>query len=384
MAKRDYYEILGVSKTATAEELKKAYRKRAIEFHPDKNPGNKEAEEKFKEAAEAYEVLNDEQKRARYDRFGHQGMGGAGGGGGFQGGGMSMDDIFENFGSVFGDGFEGFFGGQRGGGGKRQNVGGNLRLRVKMSLADIANGAEKKLKVKKKVKCTTCSGLGAKDKSGFKTCSMCNGAGSVRRVTNTFLGQMQTTTSCPQCHGEGSTISNKCGSCHGSGLMDGEELISVNIPAGVVEGMQLNLSGKGNAGERNGVNGDLFILIEEEPNDVLKREGNNVVYHLHISFPEATLGGSFEVPTIDGKAKIKVDPGTQAGKILRLRGKGLPSVNSYGKGDQLIDINVWTPQKLSSEEKTLLEKLAQSENFKPNPQKGDKGFFERMKEFFTE
>ncbi len=383
MTKRDYYEILGVAKNASTEELKKAYRKKAIEFHPDKNPDNKEAEEKFKEAAEAYEVLSDDQKRGRYDKYGHKGVGGANGGG-FQGGGMSMDDIFENFGNVFGEGFEGFFGGQRGGGGRRQNVGGNLRLRVKMTLEDIANGAEKKLKVRKKIKCNTCSGLGAKDKSSFKTCSMCNGAGSVRKLTQTFLGQMQTTTTCPQCQGEGSTISNKCGTCHGSGIMDGEELISVNIPAGVVEGMQLNLSGKGNMGERNGANGDLYVLIEEEPHEILKREGNNVVYHLHISIPEAALGASFEVPTIDGKAKIKVEPGTQAGKILRLRGKGLPSVNSYGRGDQLIDVNVWTPQKLSSEEKQLLEKLAHSENFKPNPLKGEKGFFERMKEFFTE
>ncbi len=383
MAKRDYYEILGVSKSASAEELKKAYRKKAIEFHPDKNPGNNEAEEKFKEAAEAYEVLSDEQKRARYDRYGHQGVGGASGGGGFNGG-MSMDDIFENFGSVFGDGFEGFFGGQRSGGGRRQNVGGNLRLRVKMSLEDIANGAEKKLKVRKKVKCSTCHGLGAKDKSGFKTCGTCNGQGSVKRVTNTFLGQMQTTSTCPSCQGEGSTISNKCTGCHGSGIMDGEELINVNIPAGVQEGMQLNLSGKGNAGERNGMNGDLYILIEEEPHEILKREGNNVVYHLHISIPEAALGASFEIPTIDGKAKIKIEPGTQAGKILRLRGKGLPTVNSHGKGDQLIDVNIWTPQKLSSEEKAILEKLSHSENFKPNPLKGEKGFFERMKEFFTE
>jgi len=381
MAKRDYYDVLGVAKSAGADEIKKAYRKKAIEFHPDKNPGNKEAEEKFKEAAEAYEVLSDDQKRSRYDRYGHQGVGGASSGG-FNGG-MSMEDIFENFGSVFGDGFESFFGGQSRGG-RRHNVGGNIRLRVKMSLEEIANGAEKKLKVKKKIKCNVCNGIGAKDKSGFKTCSMCNGSGTVRRVTNTFLGQMQTTSTCPQCHGEGSIISHKCGSCHGSGIMDGEELISVSIPAGVQEGMQLNLSGKGNAGERNGANGDLYILIEEEPHEILKREGNNIVYHLHISFPEASLGGTFEVPTIDGKAKIKIEPGTQAGKILRLRGKGLPTVNSYGRGDQLIDINVWTPQKLSHEERILLEKLIHSENFKPNPAKGEKGFFEKMKEFFTE
>ncbi len=382
--KRDYYEVLGVSKNATAEEIKKAYRKKAIEFHPDKNQGNKEAEEKFKEAAEAYEVLSDENKKARYDRFGHQGVGGASGGGGFGGGGMSMEDIFDNFGSIFGDGFEGFFGGGRGGGGgRRQNVGGNLRLKVKMTLEEIANGAEKKLKVRKKVKCHTCSGLGAKDKSGFKSCTMCNGSGVVRKVTNTFLGQMQTTSTCPQCQGEGNTISNKCTTCHGTGVTDGEELIAVNIPAGVQEGMQLNLSGKGNAGERNGMNGDLYIQIEEVPHEILKREGQDVVYHLHISIPEAALGGTFEVPTIDGKAKIKLDPGTQAGKILRLRGKGLPTVNSYGKGDQLIDINVWTPQKLTSEERAILEKLAHSENFKPNPAKGEKGFFEKMKEFFT-
>jgi molecular chaperone DnaJ len=379
--KRDYYEVLGVGKNATAEEIKKAYRKKAIEFHPDKNPGNKDAEEKFKEAAEAYEVLSDESKRGRYDRFGHQGMGSQGGG---FGGNMSMDDIFENFGSIFGEGFEGFFGGGSRGGGRRQHVGGNLRVKVKMTLEEVAEGAEKKLKVKKKVKCDTCGGSGAKDKSSFKSCSMCNGNGVVKKVTNTFLGQMQTTATCPQCHGEGSTISNKCGTCHGSGIMDGEELISVNIPAGVQEGMQLNLGGKGNAGERNGVNGDLYIQIEEVPHEFLVREGRNVIYHLHISIPEAALGGSFEVPTIGGKAKIKLEPGTQAGKILRLRGKGVPAVNSYGRGDQLIDINVWTPQKLSSEEKAMLEKLAHSENFKPNPGKNEKGFLDRMKEFFTE
>lgn len=385
MAKRDFYEILGVSKSATAEEIKKAYRKKAIEFHPDKNPGNKEAEEKFKEAAEAYEILSDPDKKARYDRFGHQGVGGNGGPGGGYGGGMSMDDIFQNFGDIFGgSGFESFFGGQGRQGGRRANIGSNLRVKVKLTLEEIANGVEKKIKVNKKVKCKTCSGSGAKDGSGFAACKTCNGTGAVRRVTNTILGQMQTTTTCPSCQGEGRTISNKCGSCHGSGLMDGEEIVSVNIPAGVSEGMQLSMSGKGSAGERNGINGDLLILIEEVPHDTLKREGNNLIYELYISIPQAILGTSLEVPTVDGKVKIKIEPGTQGGKILRLRGKGLPSVNGYGRGDQLIDVNVWTPQKVSSEEKAMLEKLANSESFKPNPGKNEKGFFDRMKEFFQD
>jgi molecular chaperone DnaJ len=385
MSKRDYYDILGVSKGSSADEIKKGYRKMAIKYHPDKNPGDKEAEESFKEAAEAYEVLSNPEKRQRYDQFGHAANASSASGGGYGGGGMDMNDIFSQFGDIFGGGspFEGFFGGggqQRGG--RRVVKGTNLRIKVRLSLEEIANGAEKKIKVNKQVLCGTCDGTGAKDKSSFQTCKTCGGQGSVRRVTNTILGQMQTTSTCPTCNGEGTQIISKCTTCHGDGVVRGEETISINIPAGVSEGMQLSMASKGNAAPRGGVPGDLIILIEEIPHETLKRDGNNIIYDLHISFVDAALGTSIEVPTIDGKAKIKIDPGTQGGRILRLKGKGVPEVNSYHRGDQLIHINVWTPKALSREERDLLEKLQNSPNFKPNPGKNEKSFFERMKEYF--
>jgi molecular chaperone DnaJ len=386
MAKRDYYDILGVPKGSSADEVKKAYRKMAIKYHPDKNPDDKQAEDNFKEAAEAYEVLSNADKRARYDQYGHAANASSANGGGYGGGGMNMDDIFSQFGDIFGGGspFEGFFGGQqqRGGGGRRVSKGSNLRIKVRLSLEEIANGAEKKIKVNKQVLCGTCEGTGAKDRSSFQTCKTCGGQGAVRRVTNTILGQMQTTSTCPTCNGEGTQITAKCTVCYGDGVVRGEETITINIPAGVSEGMQLSMSGKGNAAPRGGVPGDLIILIEEIPHETLKRDGNNVVYDLHISFVDAALGTSIEVPTIDGKAKIKIEPGTQGGRILRLKSKGVPEVNSYHRGDQLVHINIWTPKALSREERELLEKLQSSPNFKPNPGKNEKSFFERMKEYF--
>ena len=385
MSKRDYYDVLGVAKSASAEEIKKAYRKLAIKYHPDKNPDDKSAEDKFKEAAEAYEVLSSPEKKQRYDQFGHAGVGGAAGGG-YGGGGMNMEDIFSQFGDIFGGGgspFDSFFGG--GGqsrGGRRVAKGSNLRIKVKLTLEEIDNGAEKKIKVNKQVSCKTCDGTGAKDKGSVSTCKTCGGSGSVRRVTNTILGQMQTTATCPTCHGSGQQITAKCGSCHGNGTVRGEETISINIPAGVSEGMQLSMAGKGNAAPNGGIPGDLIILIEEIPHENLKREGNNVVYDLHVSIPDAALGASVEVPTIDGKAKIKIEPGTQSGKLLRLKGKGIPEVNSYHRGDQIIHVNIWTPKALNSEERALLEKLRESANFKPQPGKNDKSFFDKMKEYF--
>ncbi len=385
MSKKDYYDVLGVSKNAPADEIKKAYRKLAIKFHPDKNPNDKSAEEQFKEAAEAYEVLSNPGKKQRYDQFGHAGTQG---GNGYGGGGMDMEDIFSQFGDIFGGGggspFDSFFGGggQSSRGGRRVQRGTNLRIKVKLTLEEIANGVEKKIKVTKQVVCNTCDGTGAKDKNSFSTCKTCGGSGAVRRVTNTILGQMQTTSTCPTCNGEGTTISAKCNTCHGDGVTRGEETISINIPAGVSEGMQLSMSGKGNAAPRGGVPGDLIILVEETPHESLKREGINVIYDLHVSFVDATLGSSIEVPTIDGKARIKLDPGTQGGKILRLKGKGVPEVNSYHKGDQLVQVNIWTPKILNNEERELLEKLKESQNFKPSPGKNEKSFFDRMKEYF--
>ena len=390
--KKDFYEILGVHKSASQDEIKKAYRKTAMQYHPDRNPGDKASEEKFKEAAEAYEILSDTDKRAQYDRFGHQAFGqGRGGGGGFNGGaGMNMDDIFSQFGDIFGDDspFGSFFGGGGGGrrssGGRTRGVrGSNLRIKIKLNYEEMAKGASKTVKVKKYVPCTTCSGSGAKDKNSVQTCGTCGGSGQVRRVQNTFLGQMQTVTTCPTCNGEGSTIANKCTACKGDGRVYGEETVTIDIPAGVQEGMQLSLNGKGNAGERGGANGDLIVLIEEEAHAQLHRDGLNVAFDLHISFPEAVFGTQVEVPTIDGKAKIKIPPGTQSGKIFRLKGKGFPAVNSYEKGDQLIHVNVWTPQHISSEEKTMLEKMQASQNFTPKPEKGDKSFFDKVREMFS-
>src|SRR6187402_77013 len=386
MSKRDYYEILGVNKTASADEIKKAYRKVAMQFHPDRNPGDKSAEDKFKEAAEAYEVLSDADKKAQYDRYGHAGV--SSNGRGFSGGGMNMEDIFSQFGDVFGeDLFGSFFGGGGGGRGRTSRArgvrGSNLRVKIKLTYEEIAKGVTKNIKVKKHVVCNTCSGSGAKDKNSVQNCGTCGGSGQVRRVTNTFLGQMQTVTTCPTCNGEGSTITSKCTVCKGEGRVYGEETVTIDIPAGVQEGMQLSMNGKGNAGERGGANGDLIVLIEEEAHAELHRDGLNVAYDLHISFPEAVFGINVEVPTIDGKAKIKIPPGTQSGKIFRLKGKGFPAVNSYEKGDQLIHVNVWTPQHVNGEEKSMLEKLSDSPNFQPHPDKSDKSFLDKMRELFS-
>ncbi len=369
MAKRDYYEVLGVDKSASADEIKKAYRKKAIEFHPDKNPGNKEAEEKFKEAAEAYDVLGDPQKKQRYDQFGHAGVGGASQGGGF-GGGMTMDDIFSQFGDIFGGhfggfgGFSGFGGSSRGG--TRVSRGSDLRVKVKLTLKEIANGVEKKIKVKKYIPCTKCHGSGAEDSQSVKTCDTCRGSGVVTRVTNTFLGQMQTQSACPTCGGEGKIITRKCSVCSGEGIVKDDEIISINIPAGVAEGMQLSMSGKGNTARHGGMNGDLLILIEEEPHPELIRDENDLLYNLLLTVPQATLGTTVEVPTVDGKAKLKIDPGTQPGKVLRLRNKGLPSVNSYGTGDLLVNVSVYIPESLSSTEKEVLIGWENSPSFQPS------------------
>jgi molecular chaperone DnaJ len=388
MSKRDFYEILGVSKSSSAEEIKKAYRKVAMQFHPDRNPGDKAAEEKFKEAAEAYEILSDADKKAKYDRFGHQAFGpGTAGGGGYGGGGMDMNDIFSQFGDVFGDDmFGGFFGGgqsrSRAGAKARGQRGSNLRIKLKLNYEEIANGVNKQVKVKKHVLCSTCGGNGAKDSSSVQTCGTCKGSGQVRKVTNTFLGQMQTVNTCPTCNGEGSTVTAKCTPCKGEGRVFGEETISIDIPAGVQDGMQLSMSSKGNAGERGGSSGDLIIMIEEEQHESLHRDGLNVSFDLYITIPDAIFGTSVEVPTIDARAKIKIPAGTQSGKIFRLKGKGFPEVQGYAKGDQLIHVNIWTPQEVSEEEKIALNKMQESENFKPKPVKGDKSFYDKVKEAF--
>jgi molecular chaperone DnaJ len=387
MSKRDYYEVLAVAKGSSPDEIKKAYRKVAMQYHPDRNPGDKAAEEKFKEAAEAYEVLSDNDKRAQYDRFGHAGMGNNGRGG--FGGGQNMEDIFSQFGDIFGDDIFGNFfgggaGGRRGGGQRARGVrGSNLRIKLKLNYEEIAKGCTKQIKVKKYVPCTTCNGSGAKDKNSVQTCGTCGGNGQVRKVTNTFLGQMQTVTTCPTCNGEGTTITHKCTACKGEGRVYSEETVSIDIPAGVQEGMQLSVGGRGNAGERGGPPGDLIILIEEEQHKELHRDGLNVAYELHLSFPDAAFGTNAEVPTIDGRAKIKIPAGTQSGKIFRLKGKGFPGVNSYEKGDQLIYINVWTPQHMTAEERAMLEKLNNSPNFKPQPDKSDKNFFDKVREMFS-
>lgn len=363
--KRDYYEVLGVSKNATDDELKKAYRKKAIQYHPDKNPGDKEAEEHFKEVAEAYDVLSDPEKRSRYDQFGHAGLGGAAGGG-FGGGGMSMEDIFSRFGDLFG-GFGGFGGFSDMGGGSRRRVrrGSDLRVRVKLSLADISKGVEKKVKVKKQVVCSKCRGDGTEEANGKTTCQTCHGTGVVTRVSNTFLGAMQTQSTCPTCLGEGEIITKPCSKCKGEGVEIGEEVISFHIPAGVAEGMQMSVNGKGNAAPRGGVNGDLIVVIAEEPDPNLIRNGNDLIYNLLISVPLAIKGGSVEVPTIDGRAKIRIEAGTQPGKMLRLRNKGLPSVNGYGTGDQLVNVNVYIPESIDAKDEQAIAAMENSDSFKP-------------------
>ena len=382
--KRDYYEVLGVSKSATPEELKKAYRKLALQYHPDRNPGNKEAEEKFKEAAEAYEVLSNPEKRQRYDQFGFAGMSGAGG---YSGQGMSMDDIFSQFGDLFADfGLGSFFGGGFGGGsrsgGSMRERGGNIRVKVKMNLQEIEKGAKKKIKVSKYVTCDHCHGSGSEDGS-TDTCPTCKGRGQVIRTVNSFLGQMQTASTCPNCGGTGKIIKNKCTHCHGDGIVKGEEVIDIDIPAGVGEGMQLTLRGKGGAGPHNGINGDLYVLIEEEANPELERDGSNLIYNLFISVPQAILGTEAEVPTVSGKVRVKIAPGTQSGKILRLRGKGLPVVNGYGNGDLLVYVNVWIPKKVTKDEEKVLQGLVNSESFKPAPNEDDRSFFKRLRDYFS-
>lgn len=369
MTKRDYYEVLGVDKSVGKDELKKAYRKIAIKYHPDKNPDNKEAEERFKEAAEAYEVLSNDEKRNKYDRFGHRGVGGAGGG--FERG-MDIEDIFSQFGDIFGGShpFENFFGGSSRGRGTRKGT--NLRIKLKLTLQEIAHGVEKKIKVNRLI---------VDPNTTFKTCQNCNGEGQVRKVMNTMLGQMMSTSACPTCGGSGQRVNTRAPGVDSSGLKRAEEVINIRIPAGVSDGMQLSMSGKGNE-VTGGVPGDLLILVEEIENKTLSRDGNNVMYDLHISFIDSALGTSVEIPTIDGKAKIKIEPGTQSGKVLRLRNKGIKSLEGYGQGDQLVYVNVWTPKKLTAQEKSMLEKLRNSPNFKPNPSKSEKVFFERMREFF--
>ncbi len=371
MAKRDFYDVLGVSKSASQDEIKKAYRKLAIKYHPDKNPDDSEAEHKFKEAAEAYEVLGNAEKRQKYDQYGHQAF--SGGGSGFGGGGMSMDDIFSHFGDIFGGAFGGGGGGFGGfgGGGARTRKGSNLRVRVRLTLEEIATGVEKKIKIKRAL---------AADGLTFKTCPTCRGTGQVQRVQNTILGQMRTASACPTCQGSGKTVDQRPAGVGPDGLERKDETVSIKIPGGVMDGMQLRVSGKGNEAPMGGAAGDLIVLIEEEEHPTLKRDGNNLHYDMYISFPTAALGGSVEIPTVSGKARVKVDAGTQSGKVLRLKGKGLPSIEGYGTGDLLVHLNVWTPKKLNNDE--ILEQLQEAESFQPNPGKNEKGFFERVKDMF--
>ena len=386
--KRDYYEVLGVSKSATPEEIKKAYRQLALKYHPDRNPDDKNAEEKFKEAAEAYSVLSDENKRARYDRYGFAGMnGGSASGGGF-GGGFADFDLNDILNSVFGRGFDfggfnfGGFGGGSGRGGVARQRGSNIRVKVKLNLQEIAKGVKKKIKVSKYVVCDHCHGSGSEN-GATETCPTCHGRGQVVQTVNSFFGAMQTASVCPTCGGTGQVIKNKCKHCQGEGIMKGEEIIDIEIPAGVGNDMQLTVRGKGNAGPHNGINGDLIVIIEEEESKDFERDGNNLIYNLFLTIPEAILGTQAEVPTIDGKVRVKIAPGTQSGKVLRLRGKGLPNINSYGSGDMLVNVNVWIPKKVTREEEKLLEELSKSENFKPNPTDEEKSFFNRIRDYFN-
>ncbi|MDR2084677.1 MAG: molecular chaperone DnaJ [Bacteroidales bacterium] len=386
MAKRDYYEVLGVAKGATDQEIKSAYRKKAIQFHPDKNPGDKEAEEKFKEAAEAYEVLSDPDKRSRYDQFGHDGMRGAAGGG-FTASEMDINEIFSRFGDIFGGGFGGGFesffgGGTRTGGRQRVHRGKDIRVRLALTLEEIATGVEKKIKVSKYIKCDECSGSGAEKGSGYQTCSTCGGSGQVSSVQQSFFGVRQVVSMCPNCGGTGKIIVKKCHKCGGDGIVKSDEVISVKIPAGVAEGMQLTVSGKGNAGPMNGISGDLLVVIEELPHKLFRRDNNNILYDKFVNISDAILGASLEIPTLGNPVKIKIPAGTQTGKVLRVKGKGLPSVNYHGKGDLLVSVNVWVPKHLTKEETKMIEQLKNSSSFNPPDTIKDKGFFDRVKDMF--
>ncbi len=383
--KRDYYEVLGVDKNVSPEDLKKAYRKLALKYHPDRNPGDKDAEEKFKEAAEAYDVLSNPDKKARYDQFGHAGLEGMGG---FNGQGMSMDDIFSSFGSIFGDLFGGGgfsfsgFGDSRSSSGRR-NVqrGSNLRIKVKLTLEEIDKGVEKKIKVSKYIPCKTCGGSGARGNS-YETCSHCHGTGVITEMRRSLFGQMQTQSACPYCGGQGRIIKDKCRDCHGDGIVKDDDIITINIPAGVSDGMQLSMRGQGNAGPHNGVPGDLIIQVEEIPHELFERQENNLFYNTFVTFAEAAMGGSIEIPTLNGRVRVKLEQGMPSGKVIRLKGKGLPDINGYSRGDMLVSINVWVPKNITKEEKAILEDLSKRPNFQPNPSKQEKGFFDKMKDLF--
>ncbi len=386
--KRDYYEVLGVDKNVSPEDLKKAYRKLALKYHPDRNPGDKEAEEKFKEAAEAYDVLSNPDKKARYDQFGHAGLDGASG---FGGQGMSMDDIFSSFGSIFGDFFGGgggsfHFGGFNGSGnsrgGRPVSRGSNLRIKVKLTLEEIERGVEKKIKVNKYVPCKTCGGTGARGNS-YETCSHCHGSGVVTELRRSIFGQMQTQSVCPYCGGQGRIIKDKCHDCHGEGIVKSEEIITINIPAGVADGMQLSMHGQGNAGPNGGVNGDLIIQVEEIQHELFERQENNLFYNAFVTYADAALGASIEIPTLSGKVRVKIEQGTPSGKVIRLKGKGLPDINGYSRGDMLVSINVWVPKSVTKEERAMLEQLNSHPNFQPNPSKQERGFFDKMKDLFS-